>query len=331
MSPPDERTSLKSDVATALRGAAMGAADVVPGVSGGTVALVLGIYRRLVTAISHFDIKLLDLLSRRKWQQAAAHVDLRFIAALATGVALGILSLAKLMKYLLAEHPQLTLAVFFGLIAASSVLVARMVSRWNHVTVGLVMLGAGFAFWLTGLVKTEAEVSYGYLFLCGMVAICAMILPGISGAFILVILGMYHHVIDVVSNVARGAITTQDILFVAVFGSGCVLGLVGFSKILRILLSRFEAATMAVLCGFMLGSLRKVWPFQSEEVNRWPSGDEVWLPAALTFAAAALVYLVDAIARRETARQSNDPSPSITHGVSREQPPTPRSQKAIEH
>jgi len=286
-----------------LRGVAMGAADVVPGVSGGTVALVVGIYRRLVTAISHFDLTLLNLVRQRQWKAAAQRIDLRFLFFLLLGIGSGILGFARLMKYLLEHHTELTLAVFFGLISVSCVLVVRMIRHWTLGAVLLAVVAAVGAYWLTGLLPTEAEVTYPYLFICGMIAICAMILPGISGAFVLLILGMYPAVIGVVGEVARGRITLDNLVFVAVFGCGCAIGLIGFSKILKFLLARHESITMAALCGFMVGSLRRVWPFQEEGKNYFPTLDQLWLPALLAVAAAVAVLTVDAIARRIVAAQ----------------------------
>ncbi len=317
----------------------MGAADVVPGVSGGTVALVLGIYLRLVTAISHVDLTLLGYIRARQWRQAAAHIDLRFCLALGLGIGTGILALVRVMKFLLDEHPQPTLSVFFGLIAVSCLLVAQIVRRWTAPRIAMAIAGAVFAFWLTGLIETKVEnVGYGYLFFSGVIAICAMILPGISGAFILVIMGMYHHVIGVVSEVAHGAITLDNLIFMAVFASGCVIGLLGFTKILRLLLTHYESATMAVLCGFMFGSLRKVWPFQTEgrlwpfqmeAGDPWPSALEILVSAVLAIVAAGAVLLVEVIARRAhphpTTPVSSEQDPGDSSG-----PTSPRSREVIQ-
>lgn len=298
------RGSIGKDAAMVLRGMAMGAADVVPGVSGGTVALVCGIYRRLVTAVSHFDLALLGLVRQRQWKAAADRIDLRFILFLGLGIGLGIVAFARTMKFLLDHRPEPTLAVFFGLIAASSFIVVRMVRYWTLGAVLLAAAAAAFAFWLTGLVPTEAPVTYPYLFLCGVVAISAMILPGISGSFILLILGMYGHVIGVVSDVTTGAITAENLLFLAIFGSGCALGLIGFTKVLKLLLVRFESATMALMCGVMIGSLRRVWPFQDDGVNFLPPAEDWWLPAMLALSAMAAVLVFDAVARRIGAAQA---------------------------
>jgi len=253
---------VRADLVNVLRGLLMGTADVIPGVSGGTVALILGIYERLVTAISHIDTELLGQLRRRRWSEATTHVDLCFLTTLALGISSGIIGLATLMNHLIEHHPQPTLALFFGLILASSVLVGRMVGRWNLGNAVLALLGGAGAYWLVAQPIMAGYEGKPYLFLCGMVAICAMILPGISGAFILLIMGKYSHMTSTLSSLVHGQITAEGLLTVVVFASGCIVGLLSFSKILRWLLARYHAPTMAVLCGFMVGSLRCLWPFK---------------------------------------------------------------------
>jgi putative membrane protein len=280
----------------------MGSADIVPGVSGGTIALILGIYPRLVTAISHFDAHLLGLLARREWRAAAIHVDLRFLVALALGIFTGIVALASVMLYLLTHQRPYTLAVFFGLILASSLIVARMVQPRTKAQLGgtcLLALAAGvFAFWLVGSEQIGMRDHLAYFFLCGVVAICAMILPGISGAYILWLLGAYETVAGIIHNLAHGEITGRELLMLGVFATGCVVGLISFSKLLRWLLARAHMATMAVLGGFMVGSLRLMWPFQIdltphiEKLNlkqyqafipeQWDSGVTVCVALAVT-------------------------------------------------
>jgi putative membrane protein len=245
----------RSDIGIFLRGAAMGSADVVPGVSGGTVALILGIYRRLIEAVAAFDLTLLQLVKAQQWHRAAEHIDLRFLAALGAGIGCAVISLAKLISFLLLNHPVPTWSFFFGLILASTLLVMRRVERWHGVAWLCAGVGALFAFWLSGLLPGETGGGYPALFFSGMVAISAMILPGISGSFILVLLGKYHQVI--------GAIMALDIPTLIVFAAGCGIGLIAFTKLLKLLLARHESLTMAFLTGLMLGSLRKVWPFKS--------------------------------------------------------------------
>ena len=261
--------------ANVLRGLLMGGADIVPGVSGGTVALILGIYERLVTAISHVDRRLLRLIRRRRWVRAAAHVDLWFLLSLACGILLGFVVMTTLMHHLLSHERTraLTYAMFFGLILASGIVVALMVrtdSRRQRVRCVMAgIAGAVFALWLTGLSSLDRpEPHLAYIFCAGAIAICAMILPGVSGAMVLLILGVYIHLTEIPGNVVHGQNVPRGVLTVIVFATGCALGLVTFSKLLRWLLARYHAVTMATLCGFMLGSLRKLWPFQ-QDVTPW--------------------------------------------------------------
>ena len=245
----------------------MGGADIIPGVSGGTVALVLGIYRRLVTAISRIDGHLIGLVRKREWREASDYVDLRFLVALGVGILTGIVSLASLMHYLLTEQRSYTLAVFMGLILASSIVVAKMVRPQNGSdalrSCLLATVAAVFAYWLVGGHSQLGEhESALYFFLCGTIAICAMILPGISGAYILWLLGAYETVTDIIKRAPRLDISSTELLSLAVFATGCAVGIISFSKLLRWLLARFHMSTMAVLGGFMIGSLRLMWPFQ---------------------------------------------------------------------
>ena len=255
----------KSDFRTALCGLLMGAADIVPGVSGGTVALVLGIYNRLVSAISRFDRQALGMLTARRWTAAAEHVDLRFVVALGCGIATGIGGLSFVMKKLLDDHLQPTYAVFFGLILGSGVLVARGVARWNPANIAALIAGVAVAWLVVGLDALQSPPdTLWYLFFCGTVGICAMILPGLSGAFILLILGRYSHVTGLIRSILKGDWSVQAFVEVSVFCCGCLFGLLAFSRVLRWLLSHHATVTMATLCGLMLGSLRKLWPFKNE-------------------------------------------------------------------
>lgn len=261
----NEPTGLHSDVKHALRGLLMGGADIIPGVSGGTMALILGIYNRLVTAISHVDKTFLGHLSLQRWKPAAHHIDLRFLIALGLGIATGIVALGSLMHWLLEDYTQYTLAAFFGLIAASSLLVARMIEKWTTNIFVLMAAGAAIALWIVRQpALTHPPDALWYVFLCGVIGICAMILPGISGAFILLILGKYHDITGIIKDTLKLNITSENILTVVVFSAGCAIGLISFAKALRWLLARHESQTMGVLCGFMLGSLWKIWPFQRD-------------------------------------------------------------------
>lgn len=260
--PTNARVGL-SDLRLAGCGVLMGAADAVPGVSGGTVALILGIYHRLVAAISHCDRHLFRLLTERRWRDAAEHLDLRFLIGLGTGIASGIAGLSFLMNYLLEHQAQPTSGVFFGLILGSGILVARRIPRWEPACMAMFVIGTLLAGYVVGLnALRNPPDSLWYLFLTGMIGICAMILPGISGAFILLILGKYHDVLGLLRSVLKGDWAIANLLGVAVFCLGCLTGLLGFSRLLRWLLARYEQLTLSALCGLMLGSLRKIWPFK---------------------------------------------------------------------
>ncbi|QDS96311.1 hypothetical protein FF011L_51190 [Roseimaritima multifibrata] len=254
--------SWHSDGMNVLRGYCMGAADTVPGVSGGTVALVLGHYQRLVTAISHFDPTALALLRERRWRAVGEHCDLRFLIGLAIGIAGGILSLASLMHWLLDHRMAETFAVFFGLILGSSVIVAKEIGTWNIQRGCLLIAGAAGAYQLSCLTAAGSDTSLGFIFFAGMISICAMILPGISGAFVLLLLGAYQPIMEQIKAFVAREITMPGFLQLVMFGCGCLTGLALFSRILRWLLDHRPGATFAMLLGLMLGSLRKLWPLQ---------------------------------------------------------------------
>jgi putative membrane protein len=318
--PGSARAGWLEDAKQLGRGFLMGGADIIPGVSGGTVALVLGIYARLVTALSRFDLVFLGHVRRFELVRAARHVDVRFLAALGFGIAVGIVSLANVMHLLLADERwrPLTLAAFFGLILASGVLVGRTVERWSIACAALALAGTGFALWITGLPSATVEPTLGYTFICGMIAICAMILPGISGAYILLLMGMYLHVTGAIKGLPRGDLSIGNLLTIAVFCGGCAVGLLGFSKLLRWLLARHPSATMATLGGFMIGSLRKIWPFKRDLtpdlhelklkrfVNVIPDTLDSHVAAAIAVAivGALLVFTLDYASGRRHGRRS---------------------------
>jgi len=306
----------REDFQQIARGLLMGGADIIPGVSGGTVALILGIYERLVVAISHVDGRLLVLVGKREWTAAAKHLDLRFLLTLAFGIGLGIISLASLMHELLTHYHAYTLASFFGMILASSLLVGRMIGAHSRATwitaIACVFAGAAFALWITTRPAYAAQSGPAYTFASGMVAICAMILPGISGSYILLLLGKYAEITGIIKQLPRLECSLQDLTTLAIFAAGCAVGLVLFSKVLRWLLARCHAPTMATLCGFMLGSLVKIWPFQIDTTPTatelkhkiyeitWPQeiNREVILCTAIALGTLGLVLAIDRIARR---------------------------------
>jgi putative membrane protein len=240
----------------------MGAADIVPGVSGGSVALVLGHYKRLVIAISQIDATAMRLVLQRRFADAWTHIDGRFLLSLGIGIAIGIVGLASLMHWLLENRFSETMAVFFGLVLGSGWVVARMVGRWSIANVAIMLISAAIAWGIASLSPMGGEPSVPYLFFCAMIAICAMILPGISGAFVLLLLGAYHPVTGMIKEAAKLNFNIDMILRLTVFGTGCIVGLALFSRVLRYLLEHRANTTFAALLGLMLGSLRKLWPLQ---------------------------------------------------------------------
>lgn len=240
----------------------MGAADIVPGVSGGTVALILGHYERLVTAIANVNGTFFRTILSGKIADSLKQIDFRFLMALGVGIAGGIVGLASLMHYLLANHQAYVYSLFAGMILASGHLVAGRIKQWTFGRVGLVVLGAAFALQVCLLTPMHNDLNPVTAFLAATVAICAMILPGISGAFVLLLLGFYHPITELLRGLPKGDFTFSGLTIIAFFCLGCLVGLLSFSKLLRWLLAKRHDATMAFLVGLMLGSLYKIWPFQ---------------------------------------------------------------------
>ena len=305
----------------------MGGADIIPGVSGGTVALVLGIYERLLTSLSRFDIAMLQLLWRRQWHALARHIDLRFLVLLGTGIAVGGLGIAGTVSRLLnaADSRAYVLAAFFGMILASAILVSRLIEP-RSLRIALPWTGGMlFAFYLSGLPQLQQAVTAGSLVVCGAIAICAMILPGVSGAMVLVLLGVYEHLLEIPDQLARGQRIASNLVELVAFALGCGLGLVLFSKLLRWLLDRYYAITMATLCGFMFGALRKLWPFQRDLTPEeaqwklktfepfWPDTFDSQVVGVLLTggAAGSLVLIVDYLARKNHEAHKSTPGSMV--------------------
>lgn len=243
-------------VVLALKGCAMGMADVVPGVSGGTIAFISGIYEELLDSIRRFDATALRLLVRLRFAELWNHVNGRFLAPVLLGIAIAIFSLARLMTYLLEHHPIAIWSFFFGLIIASALLVARQVARWNWASLLSFVVGTAAAWWITVATPSETPDTWWFVMLSGAIAICAMILPGISGAFILLLLGKYQYIMQAVGDL--------NIPVIVIFVIGAAAGIISFSHLLSWLLKRWHDLTIAALMGFMVGSLNKVWPWKDD-------------------------------------------------------------------
>lgn len=237
-----------------LRGYAMGAADVVPGVSGGTIAFITGIYEELIDSIKAVDLQAVKLLLKFKLAEFWKKINGNFLISVIAGIGISIFSLAKLMTWLLENHPIYIWSFFFGLIIASSVLVAKEIKKWNIFTVISLILGAVIAYGITVMTPSETPDSWWFIILSGAIAICAMILPGISGAFILLLMGKYTYIL--------GAVSAFNIGVLLLFAVGAVAGITSFSHLLSWLLKHHHTATVSLLTGFMVGSLNKVWPWK---------------------------------------------------------------------
>ena len=257
---------MKNSLSLFLKGIAMGGADVVPGVSGGTIALITGIYERLLNAIKSVDQKALKLLFSLQFKKFWSKIDGNFLLPLLLGIATSLITLARVIKYLMEEEPIALWSFFFGLILISAVWVLREVKYWHLGTLVSLLSGILIAYLITTLTPAETPESLWFVFISGAIAICAMILPGISGAFILLVLGKYEFIIEAVNN--------RDLLTIGIFMLGCLTGILSFARAISWTLQRYHDLTIAVLAGFMLGSLNKVWPWKVTETFRIDSHGE---------------------------------------------------------
>lgn len=232
----------------------MGAADAVPGVSGGTIAFISGIYEELITSISNINLSLAKTLRQNGFNAFWKQANGNFILSLLTGIIISFVSFMRLAKYLIEQHPILIWSFFFGLIVASIYFVGKQITKWNALSVIVLILGAAIAYYITSLPSLGANSNPYYLLFAGAVAICAMILPGISGSFILVILGAYKTLSD--------AFHDWDLKKIALFATGATIGLLSFSRVLKWLFKNYHNTTLALLTGFIFGSLNKVWPWK---------------------------------------------------------------------
>lgn len=237
-------------------GLAMGAANVIPGVSGGTIAFISGIYERLIKALKSFDVDAFKLLTKGKIKELIDHVDLWFIVSLFAGMAVSVISLAKALKYLFGAYPVLVWAFFFGLILASIYFVGRTISKHNVGTIAAGVVFAGIAGSISLFSPGVENPNFFYILLCGIVAICSMILPGLSGSFILLLMGNYLLVL--------GAVSALQFNIIIPMALGCVVGLIVFSRFLSWLFDNYRDLTIASMTGFIIGSLATIWPWKTE-------------------------------------------------------------------
>lgn len=287
----------------------MGAADIVPGVSGGTIALIAGIYEEFVNTLKSFDLSAIKALKKDGIKGLWAHINGNFLLALLLGIGISLISMVQLIKFLLSDHPIPIWSFFFGLIVASAIFVAKKVTQWNWINLMGLLAGTALIYWITSVVPASTPNDWYIIIISGAIAICAMILPGISGSFILLLLGKYAYIID--------SLSSMRVSVILLFGSGCVIGLLSFSHFLSWLLKHYHNLTMAILTGFMIGSLNKIWPWKEtlsyttdrhgeeiplEQINLLPQnfeGDNLIITAIiLGIIGFALIFILENIGKR---------------------------------
>ena len=277
----------------AAKGVAMGAADVVPGVSGGTIALMTGIYPRLINAIASFDIECIKLFFSGRFKEFWKHIDGSFLLPLLLGILTAFALLAHTIKFAIANHPIPTWSFFFGLIIASSILIIQHIKHKKAAHFLWLIPGIAFGYWIGSMTSIPFPDNNSAVFVAGGIAICAMILPGISGSFILLLIGMYETLINAVAN--------RNFAILAIFATGAVIGLLIFSRVIKLVLARFYEASVFFLSGLMLGSLVKVWPWKTETTNILPNlhpQPQTTLAISMMILAFVIVFGVDYLGRK---------------------------------
>jgi putative membrane protein len=313
--PVDAGRTFFNYCALGLKGFCMGVADIIPGISGGTIAFILEIYEDLIKAVRSFDIRFLKLIVRGRFREALGSVAWRFLGTVMIGIGCAILLLSRVITWLLAEHPVLINAFFFGLILATIPIIAKAIKKWDAKKISALVLAAAGTFFFVQLTPGQTPEAAWFVFASGALAICAMILPGISGAFILLLLGKYEFIL--------GAIHSRDIVTILIFISGMAVGILSFVRVLGWLFKRYHDMTIAVLAGFVIGSLNKIWPWKNvletmttssgkiitlRETNSLPPAiDGAFLLAVLIMAAGCLVaFLLHAVPQKRSKQTSGE-------------------------
>jgi putative membrane protein len=252
--------SFKDYILLFLKGVGMGAANVIPGVSGGTIAFITGIYDDLIESLKSFDIQAIKLLTTFKFKAFFQHINFMFLAVLMSGVGVSLITIGKGLKYLFEQGPEFEIqiwAFFFGLILASVIFVGKTIKKWDTVTIATTIIGVGIAIWLAFLKPSSENESFIYIILCGVVAMSSMLLPGLSGSFVLILMGNYQLIM-------LEAIPEGNLKIIAGVGIGAVLGFVILSRLISFLLKKHESPTIGGLTGFILGSLLIIWPWKTK-------------------------------------------------------------------
>ena len=257
MAVSNKQRSMRDYLGLALKGVAMGSCDIVPGVSGGTMAFILGIYEELIDSIKAVGSKeFIQAVTKFRIMDALEAINWKFLLAVVGGIFFAVLTLARVLEFALAEYPTQLWAFFFGLILASILTVGRKVKQWRPILAVLFVLGAAFAYLIVGLVPAETPNAWWFLLITGAIVICGMILPGISGAFLLLLLGKYQFALQAVND--------RNLVPIIFLGIGAAIGIVSFAQVLSWLFKKYHDPTVAVLMGVMAGSLRKVWPWKED-------------------------------------------------------------------
>jgi putative membrane protein len=255
-------------ISNILKGALMGAANVIPGVSGGTMALLTGIFEKLINSIKAFDLRAVRLALKLRFKELFEHIDIKFLSAVGIGVIASILTFARLLEYLFEHYALYVWAFFFGLILASVYFVSKRISRASVSVILLYVLGAAIAASIAFLEPAEENTSIPYLLICGAVAMCSMILPGLSGSYVLLLMGNYELVMI-------KAVNSFDLGILIPVGIGAVAGLAVFARLLSWIFSKFHDQTIALLSGFIFGSLAILWPWKEAVIKTFEKGDEI--------------------------------------------------------
>ena len=298
--------TIKNYLTVGIKGACMGAADVIPGVSGGTIAFITGIYDQLVGSIASINAEAFRLILQGRFKAFWRHINGGFLLSLIAGIGLSVITLAGLMQMLLTTYPIQTWAFFFGLIVASSIFILRGISGWHLREYLMVILGVLLGATICTLSPTQTPDGLWFIFLSGAIAICAMILPGISGSFILLILGKYQYIMGCISDLVSGTDVTRNLLILGVFAAGALVGIIGFSKLLHWLLARWNKEVLIIMAGFIIGSLVKIWPWGNPEamLQAERAGGLLW-GWALLFAIIgfSLVTIIEITGKRLNRKQ----------------------------
>lgn len=273
---PKDTTDLKEAPYLAMKGFLMGSADIVPGVSGGTMALIVGIYERLLNAIKSVNGRFIKLFFTFKWKEAFSEIHLLFLVFLFTGIfaALGFFTKVVPLQIYMFTHPEIVFGLFFGLILGSIYILIKALERFSKAELAALVAGVAFGIWIVSLVPADTPEHPAFVFLSGSIAICAMILPGISGSYLLLIMRKYDYLLSQIGKLG-GVETVDGLIGLLPFMLGAVVGLALFSRFLSWLLSKYHPQTIAVLIGFLIGSLYVIWPYQHREYVQKVSVSEV--------------------------------------------------------